>query len=36
VCSSDLLAAGQVEMKRRADGERMMLTPTDAVARLAA
>ena len=30
------LAAGQVEMKRRADGERMMLTPTDAVARLAA
>jgi prolyl-tRNA synthetase len=30
------LAAGQVEVKRRADGERMMLQPADAVARLAA
>jgi prolyl-tRNA synthetase len=30
------LAAGQVEVKRRADGERTMLTPADAVARLAA
>jgi prolyl-tRNA synthetase len=30
------LAAGQVEMKRRADGERTMLSPADAVARLAA
>jgi prolyl-tRNA synthetase len=29
------LAAGQVEVKRRADGERMMLSPADAVARLA-
>jgi prolyl-tRNA synthetase len=30
------LASGQVEMKRRADGERTMLTPAGAVARLAA
>jgi prolyl-tRNA synthetase len=30
------LATGQVEVKRRADGERVMLTPADAVARLAA
>jgi prolyl-tRNA synthetase len=30
------LATGQVEVKRRADGERMMLTSADAVARLAA
>jgi prolyl-tRNA synthetase len=30
------LATGQVEVKRRADGERMMLSPADAVARLAA
>jgi prolyl-tRNA synthetase len=29
------LAAGQVELKRRADGERMMLSPADAVARIA-
>src|SRR4029077_17385721 len=27
------LATGQVEVKRRADGERMMLSPADAVAR---
>jgi prolyl-tRNA synthetase len=30
------LATGQVEVKRRADGERTMLTPADAVVRLAA
>ncbi|MEA2931003.1 MAG: prolyl-tRNA synthetase, partial [Hyphomicrobiales bacterium] len=30
------LATGQVEVKRRADGERMMLSPADAVLRLAA
>src|SRR5205085_8495977 len=30
------LATGQVEVKRRADGERMMLSPADAVTRLAA
>ena len=30
------LAIGQVEVKRRADGERMMLSPADAVVRLAA
>ena len=30
------LATGQVEVKRRADGERMMLSPADAVVRLAA
>jgi prolyl-tRNA synthetase len=30
------LATGQVEVKRRADGERTMLSPADAVARLAA
>jgi prolyl-tRNA synthetase len=29
------LATGQVELKRRADGERVMLSPVDAVARLA-